>query len=432
MKELTKKELNKKKSTFDINNLKYEFKVDREKFTVEYGGKVFHANTQYTAGEVANACGFGWGKRSYTEFNTKYGITAKVLSKCLNREFMEVLVAPIKKHTSRYCFNSQSCDMNAVKRIHELRPLLEQCEDDNIENVAPICLLLGGDPSYCKNRLGKSLWKTLCKNSLTKNVLIYKQASNRSLISYNSTPDNGIIKTHLGLLNGFKSKHLKRGNNIGTTEVKQFDRFGLWVSQTGGNYNTAKDTQRMARNLDEKFSLKWSPTKMQKMHDRYSLLLQRQREEALLKEQAEYDKQWEAAEPYLPCATIELNGYVATLIKTPLELHREGEAMHHCVGGYGSSVKSGDYLVYSITKDGERVSTLGISVAKGSVPLDLEGRIRIVSNLAVQPAEVTIKLVTVCRTNQHYGKYNSKVTEETPLQLADLVVSSLNTLLEQH
>jgi hypothetical protein len=419
-----------KESTFDINNLKYEFKVDREKFTVEYGGEVFHSDIQYNAKYVAEMCGFGTGKKSYADFNAKYGITAKLLAKCLNREFMEVLVAPIKKHTSRYCFNSRRCDMKAVERISKLRPVLEQCEKDNIENVAPICLLLNGDPAHCKVILGKSLWKTLCKNSLTKNVLIYKQANPRSLLDYGHNPDD-TIKTHIKLLNDFKSKYLKRGLRIISTEVRYFDKYGLWVSKTGGSYNIAQDTSNMADRLNEKFSLKWTPTKMQKMHDQYSLALQRKREEELLREQAEYGKQWEAVAPYLPCQTIELDGYVATLIKTPLELHREGEAMHHCVGGYGSSVKCGDYLVYSITKDGERVSTLGLSVAKGSAPLDQEGRIHDVSNLVAQPAEVTIKLVTVCRTNQHLGKYNSRITEETPLQLADLVVSSLNTLMKQ-
>ncbi len=407
-------------STFDINNLKYEFKVDREKFTVEYGGIIFDAYTQYTAKEVAKYCGMGTGKLNYANFNTKYGITAKVLAKCLNREFMEVLVSPILKHVSRYCFNSINCNMVQVKHIHKVKPILDQCEDDGIENIAPICLLLKANPSECKAKLGKSLWKTLCKNSLTKNVLIYKQATKNSMWDYMHIPTTD-IKTQLELLNSFKSKYLKRGNNIRGTEVGQFDKYGLWVNNTGGSYNLARDTGHMSKALNEKFSLKWSPTKMQKMHDRYSLALQKQREEKLLRKQAEHNTTWEAVERYLPCDTIELNGYIATLIKTPLELHREGEAMHHCVGSYASSVKSGDYLVYSITKDGERVSTLGLF--KTEVVTTASGR-------AIRGEE--LDFYDVVAVDQHYGKHNSKVIEETPLQLANLVVESLNRLMKKH
>lgn len=418
-------------STFDINNLKYEFKVDRERFTVEYGGVLFHACTQYTAKTVLDKSrelgkfSGGTGSQGYQRFNLWYGITAKVLAKCLNREFMEILVSPIRKHVSRYCFNSINCNMVQAKHIHKVKPILDQCEDDGIENIAPICLLLKANPSECKAQLGKSLWKTLCKNSLTKNVLIYKQATKSIAWNYEYNTV-GIIKNQLELLNSFKSKHLKRGNNIRGTEVGRFDRYGLWVNNTGGSYNLALDTDRMSKDLNEKFSLKWSPTKMQKMHDRYSLTLQKQREEELLKRQAEHNTQWEAVERYLPCDTIELDGYVATLIKTPLELHREGEAMHHCVGSYASSVKSGDYLVYSITKDGERVSTLGMIHTK--VVKTLEGNVKLggISTLT------TKDFSEVVAVDQHYGKHNSKVIEETPLQLANLVVESLNKLLEEN
>ena len=413
-----------RESTFDINNLKYEFKVDKERFTVEYGGAVFHASTSYTPLSILNKYHrVGYGKVGYKRFNNEYGITARTLAKCINKEFMDMLVVPIRSHVSRYCFNVRSCDMHIVQLIHTMLPVLNQCKSDNIENIAPICLLLGANPSDCKAKLGKSLWKQLCKNSLTKNVLMYKQCM-KEYISVTRNP----IET-LTRLNNFKSKYLKRGLNIRTTDVKNFDNYGLWVIETGGSYNIAKDTDRMAENLNEKFSLKWSPEKMQKMHDRYSLLLQRKREEELLREQAEYGKQWKAVEPYLPCQTIELNGYVATLIKTPLELHREGEAMHHCVGGYANSVERGVYLVYSITKDGERVSTLGVQIV---VPIKQEKIGDLTDlNLAVRPVEIVIELAGAAGLNQHYGKYNSKIVEETPLQLADLVVESLNELMKE-
>ncbi len=415
-----------RESTFDINNLKYEFKVDKERFTVEYGGMKFRP-IKYTtpksildSANIAVSTGVG-----YKEFNDKYGITAKVLSKCVNREFKEAFVTPVEKHFKRYCFSANSYRLEDVKVLHEMFDVLEQCDKDNLKNVAPICLLYKTDPAGCKTKLGKSLWKKLCKNSYTRNLHIYKIA--RKYGTEYRKPSN------INLLNQFKSKYLKRGKNLGRSRnevVDGFCKYNLWVSNNGLTPRTVYDTEIMSRHLNEKFSLKWSPTKMQKMHDRYSLALQKQREEELLKKQAEHSKQWEAVERYLPCDTIELDGYVATLIKTPLELHREGEAMHHCVGSYASNVKSGDYLVYSITKDGERVSTLGVNIIK---PLkqyttgDLTDL-----NLVVRSVQVKIGIAGTAALNQHYGKYNSKIVEETPLQLADLVVESLNKLMKEH
>lgn len=50
--------------------------------------------------------------------------------------------------------------------------------------------------------------------------------------------------------------------------------------------------------------------------------------------------------------------YVLELLKTPQELEHEGRAMHHCVGGYASYCKNGSSIIYSVSKDGQRLGTL--------------------------------------------------------------------------
>ena len=384
---------------FDINNLKYEFKVDKDKQRITFGDLVIDAGVTYKAKNIVNFAGLPASKGGYKQFNSRYDFPAKGLAKHVNRIFMEMLVDPVRKYSTRYAFNHIGPSMSVIKKLHEVKPILDQCEIDGIENVQPICLLLGKNPADCKLELGRSLWKKLCKNSLTRNTYLYKIL--RSRFSTQSVGDA------LEELNQFKSKYLKRGKSIFKTDVGSFNQYGLWSQETGGRSGMARDTEAMANRLGEKFSLAWSKDKMLRKHDEYSLETQRRREAEILERTASYDKQWESIAEYLPCEFVELNGYVASLIKTPLQLHREGEVMRHCVGSYSSSIRDGEYLVYSITdSSGKRVSTLGLLLP---------------NDQADAPRR--------CIIDQHYGKYNSEVAEESALQLADLVVTSLNKLL---
>jgi len=384
---------------FDINNLKYEFKVDKDKQRIIFGNLVIEAGVTYKAKNIVNFAGLSASKDGYKQFNSRYDFPAKGLAKHVNRIFMEMLVDPVRKYSTRYAFNNTGPNMNVIKKLNEVKPILDQCELDGIENVQPICLLLGKNPADCKLELGRTLWKKLCKNSLTRNTYLYKIL--RSRFSTQSVGDA------LKDLNKFKSKYLKRGKNIGQTHVVNFNQYGLWSQETGGRYRMAIDTEAMANRLGEKFSLAWSKDKMLRKHDEYSLETQRRREAEILERNAKYDRQWESIAKYLPLEFVELNGYVASLIKTPKQLHREGEVMRHCVGGYSSYISNGEYLVYSITdSSGNKVSTLGLLLPNDQTDSPLR-----------------------CIIDQHYGRYNSEVAEESALQLADLVVTSVNKLL---
>ena len=77
------------------------------------------------------------------------------------------------------------------------------------------------------------------------------------------------------------------------------------------------------------------------------------------------------------------------------------------MGVYSSYISNGEYLVYSITdSSGNKVSTLGLLLPNDQTDSPLR-----------------------CTIDQHYGRYNSEVAEESALQLADLVVTSVNKLL---
>lgn len=55
--------------------------------------------------------------------------------------------------------------------------------------------------------------------------------------------------------------------------------------------------------------------------------------------------------------------YTFRLLNTENELQDEGATMRHCVGGYGSKVKGGHCLIYSIAKDGKSIATMELASA---------------------------------------------------------------------
>lgn len=55
--------------------------------------------------------------------------------------------------------------------------------------------------------------------------------------------------------------------------------------------------------------------------------------------------------------------YTFRMLNTENELTDEGAAMRHCVGGYGSKVRGGHSLIYSISKDGKRIATMELASA---------------------------------------------------------------------
>ena len=63
-------------------------------------------------------------------------------------------------------------------------------------------------------------------------------------------------------------------------------------------------------------------------------------------------------DPWYPAAR--LGDYEILPIQDGASLYREGTAMHHCVGTYGDQVQRGNFYIYSIRRNGERVATLAL------------------------------------------------------------------------
>lgn len=164
--------------------------------------------------------------------------------------------------------------------------------------------------------------------------------------------------------------------------------------------NICKDTYAMSQKLSLPFSIKWSARKMHEKHKEYQKILNAKR----------YSKEEPEWLQCIPSLVVGDGGYEAVLLKSAYAINEEGIEMGHCVGMYASEVMEQRYLVYSIRKDGERYSTLGLH----------RSRVLRLGNDADSPCHITWAI------QQHYKRYNDCVDNEEALSLGQLVLETIN------
>lgn len=398
--------------------MKYVFVVDEENKSFSFAGMEFNKYKMlYTAKDVCALDGSNAPpiKATYDKFIEKYDITPKAFMKVHNGIMSRLWLDPVRKYSKYLAFQgvSKKPIKHLLKRVHETLPLLQQADEDGVRNIIPILFSLGASPKEAKGILGKSLWKKLCKNSFTKNNHIRKLLPcQRGLV----------IPTDYETLNKFPSTLLARGRNLRLDMGLGFDETALWVIENNkksfGKYlvqeldnryycNMYNDTKRMAKKLGASFSDKWDFNKMESKHNEYTDLVNKgkystDRFPILTKTQVK--------------TSFEYRGYEATLLDNPKDILNEGTIMKHCVGSYSDMVAEGKYLVYSITKDGKRSSTLGIHVNNNIV---LNTNVKVVGGIATSEKPVY-------SYSQHYKPCNQRVICKDEQRLAVDLIKELN------
>jgi len=270
--------------------------------------------------------------------------------------------------------------------------LLQQCRKDGIANIIPIVAYYGKSPQELKKTLGENKWKKLCKNTYSRNRLIFLQ-SNKGItpVEWVDTPST--------LLKGRKQwtpevySWLIRTQDVALKKIttdSEIRRQAMYYT----------DTKRMCNDAGETFNPNWSKRRMKEEHERLS----RMQREIANRKQAERDAQYakllevDFRELHSGLDVIQFaSGVVATPLVSMQQVQEEGSKMHHCVGSYASMCAEGDYLVWHLTK-GDVATTLGITVRVGKEYL----------------------------FNQHYGFCNAVVNDEDLKAAAEFVVKMLN------
>lgn len=246
--------------------------------------------------------------------------------------------------------------------------LIDQAVKDGIRNVAPIINLFGKNPQELKVLLGKSLWKSLCKNSYTRNQYLMRHIYNfyadagriEVLKEYNKLPSSVLAKRHLL---SFNYVHLAKVKEVtGYSWKKLAKPMGSdWFS----HLHIIRDTESMAKQYGEPFNMKWSYDKIKALHEKLTKTLKERQAEMERQRETHYQelRKVRASSLHKNCIFDEILGVKVTLLETAQDVQDEGDKMHHCVGAYAYTVAEGNYLVYHLEKDGVG-ATLGIEVTK--------------------------------------------------------------------
>ena len=282
----------------------------------------------------------------------------------------------------------------------ETEELLQQCRKDGIANVIPIVAFFKKSPQELKKALGETTWKKLCKNTYSRNRLLFmKSYALLTPVEWDAVPST-LLKSKMYL----------------APEVY------LWLSRTQDiplkNYSKDSniqreasiyiDTQLMCRDAGETFNPSWSKRRMKEEHDRLSRMQQEIANRRQAERNAEYAKllKVDFRELHKGLEVMEFDsGVVAVPLVNMQQVQEEGSKMHHCVGSYARMCAEGKYLVWHLTK-GSVETTLGITVQHENYIF------------AASKDKYTLQ--------QHYGFCNAEVEDADLRTAAKSIVKMLN------
>ena len=338
-------------------------------------------------------------KEEAKKFNEQHGICATNVVK-VARGIVYNEVYKQFPEWYRLCRTTSWTPMGQMFEYLETEELLQQCRKDGIANIIPIVAYFKKSPQELKKVLGETTWKKLCKNTYSRNRLLFMQSyAGLTPVDWSAVPST-LLKSKMYL----------------APEVY------LWLSRTQDiplkNYSKDSniqreasiyiDTQLMCRDAGETFNPNWSKRRMKEEHDRLS----RMQQEIANRREAEYNSEYakllkvDFRELHEGLEVIKFeSGVVATPLVNMQQVQEEGSKMHHCVGSYARMCAEGEYLVWHLTK-GSVETTLGITVQH--------------ENYIFVASEDKYNL------QQHYGFCNAEVEDEDLKDAAKSVVEMLN------
>ncbi len=278
-------------------------------------------------------------------------------------------------------------DQGLLKNINSNKQLLLEVMNDGLKHILPVVHKAGKHPKELKKEYGRN-WKTITHNSLNKNkALVYKSSNLK-------------VEEKMKLIEYDIPTTLLQNKNIWSAEALKYlkDNFkGSWGKHDTiwQEYLVANDTKHLAEQLGKKMSWKWSPRRMKEEHDKMAAEINARK----------YSKDKFDSTQDISVKWLKSGDYVATLLESAFDIADEGTSMGHCVGLYAGQVKQGDYLVYTVTKAGERSSTIGLH--RRAINKDKNE-------------------YSAWNLNQHYGRFNAALKDEDEIKLGQVIVDMLN------
>lgn len=382
-----------------MKDFKYNFEVDYQNKNLKFADKEFKFfRTIKKSSDVLSLFGISlYGREGNKYFTTVYGITPSNFKKVFNAKILNIWVDPIKEHVSRFAYRRSNClNTDMLSKIWNNIDKIKQAEKDGIYHIVPWIIAFEKSPDELKNKIGKSFWKKICKQSMTRNKYLASGHHRFTRNYYGECLNVALNLPSYLLKKGGNQKfpwceateYLIKNKIINSSNFKKSGRIEDERSLSR-LYNIFKDTLKMAKELNKKFDKNWSIEKLKKKHEEYLELINLKKYSSEMYEVLKDFKHREFAH----------NDFRISLLDNAKDIVDEGTTMHHCVGSYISRVADGEYLVYSVKKHNERSSTI-----------------------AFHRHQLTDKW----NFNQHYGMCNKFVVDTEEKEIKDLILKEIN------
>lgn len=364
-----------------------------------------------------------------TQFPKKYPI-AKVLTEALGTSpvhFLKVWrgcmydkwIRPYKELLDIIAYRKRGHNPEIVRAFYRQLKLYphqssycQQALADGQRNLVPLIYSSMLSPQEIRELVGKGAWKKLCRNSMTRNKIIaqYERGHWKTIIDLNNSFLSGVKDYSRGI----NPLVYAVANRIGKEQRVLTKKDDLKVI-----YLKVCDTELMAARLGETMNPNWSWKRLQEEHDRMAKAITAMRyPKTFINSLQEFRRNGLSSFTGNLRKEDGVIKYEAVLLDTPYDIAMEGKEMKHCVASYIPEVSRGKYLVYSIRKNGERYSTLGIVLSTGWP----------VSKL-VNPDGTTVKMNGVWKFDQHYIKYDKPVDDKFAKDWAVHLIEKINAKL---
>lgn len=341
-------------------------------------------------------------KDRYKYYKEQLGVSPKQFTKMWNAVVLKNYIPVDVKHIAmKYCRGRlgryRQSRLDALKKSKDS---ILQLEKDGMSNLIPVALAYASNHNkvFCaktfRQEIGKSMWKRLLRNSTSRSTLIayYVESIDKTYLIDEpvSTPLSAVIDVPSSCIPRRMDKPLICENTINVLR-KERKLTTDWDTKASLN-NVIRDTKLMMENLEMKLPkghTKYGIDDWKALHEKCIDLTHKAKySDAYIGWLRKYDK------------TLKFKNLEAKVLTSKFAVKCEGEEMKHCVGGYADMVSNKRYVVWSITKDGKRYSTLGLHY-------DDNGQVFYI--------------------NQHYKKCNGYLDNDDPAKvLANVVEKFLN------
>lgn len=230
------------------------------------------------------------------------------------------------KHWKQY-------DSSLVTQAHSVLPYINEAERDDLYHLIPAILAHGASPQEIRAKIGRGSWRRVANNSLSRNLLLMR-AARRCRAEDRAAAFIRLLEIPSGVLPAIVDG--ANEDEIIAARITPRKQSRVFLQ----TLDTVRDTRRML--TPQEFNADWGLARMRREHE--------------LATKAIMERRY-SSKPFASDWRFEDDGFIATLLTSPVDIATEGATQHHCVASYAGYAAKLDYSVFRI--EGKERATAG-------------------------------------------------------------------------